>query len=122
MVNCERKEHVAGREEIVDALGAGKDIFVVFGGTRTFGPDTVVMGLCKGKDWVVRPGTREFRVRWNGYINSKVGCGLCGRGRKGGLDEWEAHISWALFGQGGDAVVRFCLDSVFGVSETSNGA
>ena len=96
MVNCERKEHVAGREEIVDVLGAGKGIFVVFGGTRTFGPDTVVMGLCKRKDWVVRPGTREYRVRWNGYINSKIRCGFCGRRSMGRLDEWKANISRAL--------------------------
>ena len=38
------------------------------------------------------------------------------------MDEGEAHISWTLFGQGGDAVVRFCFDGVFGVSEASNGA
>ena len=89
---------------------------------RTFVPKTLVMGLCKRKGWVVRPGTREFRVGWNGYINSKIGSRLCGRGGKSVLDLWEAHISWTCFGQGEDSVVRFCLDSVFGVNETSNWA
>ena len=80
MVNCKRKEHVTCGEEVVDVLRASEDIPYGFVGTRTFVPNTLVMGLCKRKGLVVRPGTREFRVGWNGYINSKIGSGLCGRG------------------------------------------
>ena len=82
----------------------------------------MVMGLCKGKDLVVRPGTREFRVGWDGYINSKIGGGFCGRRRKGRLDERKSDISRASGGQGGDAAMRFSFHSAFGVGEASNGA
>lgn len=51
---------------------------IAFGGITTLIPNTVVVGLYKRKDWVVRPGTRKFRVRGNGYINTKIGGELWG--------------------------------------------